>query len=291
MPIEAFSISLDPHGLVRQSYTLGAPLPGYTAQPPLTTESLNDMLASLEAYRAEHGPVLRELRCQAAVREHLADTLSRGEPLPSCPPVTLFGIPLIDDDAVPAGVLRFVYDDGSSAEHRVLAPQSLTDWANSLLPPEIAAAGLHWEWVEAGGSVPEFLPAEQRATLAAANRHADERIAEWRERMAQSPSGFDGFLASLDSELYPAPLTPAEARHGRTEPLYWGEALTPADSNTPHAGSMTCAHICGPDADHVCDARAVTFLEHENLAGGVTRMPICGPCHASEAASKETADA
>jgi hypothetical protein len=271
-------------------------LPGYTDQPP-SMQSLNGMLASIEAYRAERGPVLREIRCQAPVREHLADTLSRGTPPPSYLSAALFGIPLIDDSGVPDGLLRFVYDGGTVAEIRVLAPAtvrvSLSDWLNSLLPPQIADCGFHWSWIAADEPVPAFLPAGQRAMLAGGNRHAEERIAEWRERSAQVPAGDGGGAGCFDGGYqYDAGMRiigddAAAPWHGRTEPLYWGEALTPADSNTPHAGSMTCAHICGPDPDHVCDARAVTFLEHANLAGGVTRMPVCGPCGTAEKTATE----
>lgn len=52
----------------------------------------------------------------------------------------------------------------------------------------------------------------------------------------------------------------------------------------------TCAHACGLDPDHECQAAASTVLKHRNLAGGTTRMPICGPCHQSETAAKERAD-
>jgi hypothetical protein len=240
-------------------------------------QALSETLASVEAYRAEHGPFLRELRCQTAVREHLENLLPSGDPLPLFPPVST-SVPLIDDDDVAAGMLRFVYDDGSTVEHMVLAPaaaeMTLSNWANSLLPPEIAAAGLHWEWVEQPDPV---------ETLAGANQRADERIAEWRERMAH---GFNGILASLDGDLYP------EAEPQPRGMMAQVRAYLDADEerelrNTPRPDAMICAHVCGPDPDHECQAAATTTLEHQNLAGGVTRLPLCGPCHLAETATLE----
>jgi hypothetical protein len=57
------------------------------------------------------------------------------------------------------------------------------------------------------------------------------------------------------------------------------------------AESVTCAHVCGPDPDHACDARAVTRLAYNLPSGGTRSMPICGPCYESETAAKENVDA
>jgi hypothetical protein len=51
----------------------------------------------------------------------------------------------------------------------------------------------------------------------------------------------------------------------------------------PEQGS-TCAHVCGPDPDHACLARATEYLTYPLPSGGTRRMPVCAPCHASETA-------
>jgi hypothetical protein len=94
--------------------------------------------------------------------------------------------------------------------------------------------------------------------------------------------GYDGFAASLDGAAYP----PARA----TPALDWGDPLTEADANWPSQGS-TCAHICGAGPDHACDARATTRLVYKLPSGGTRSMPICGPCHESETAAKDHANA
>jgi hypothetical protein len=50
------------------------------------------------------------------------------------------------------------------------------------------------------------------------------------------------------------------------------------------ARGETCAHVCGGDADHVCDARATTTLRYTLPSGGTRTMPICGACYAAETA-------
>lgn len=60
-----------------------------------------------------------------------------------------------------------------------------------------------------------------------------------------------------------------------------GAAL--AEANWP-AGGSTCAHVCGPDPGHVCDAKAVTTLRHTLPSGGVRHLPLCGPCAQAETA-------
>lgn len=77
--------------------------------------------------------------------------------------------------------------------------------------------------------------------------------------------------------LLPTPDQTAERRAAAAPPRL-------GHLDTPESGS-TCAHVCGADPDHVCDARASTYLEHKNLAGGTRRLPLCGPCHHSETAA------
>lgn len=54
-----------------------------------------------------------------------------------------------------------------------------------------------------------------------------------------------------------------------------------AAKHWPAQGS-TCAHVCGPDPGHRCDARATTTLRHPLPSGGICDLPLCGPCAAAE---------
>lgn len=56
-------------------------------------------------------------------------------------------------------------------------------------------------------------------------------------------------------------------------------------ANWPEQGSTTCAHVCGPDPNHVCGAGATETLTYALPSGGTRTMPLCGPCHTSESAS------
>lgn len=88
-------------------------------------------------------------------------------------------------------------------------------------------------------------------------------------------------------------LDPDQIRIGLLEDDADDYADTYRDTPDPPwaAGWCTCGHVCGPDPDHECQAAATTALKHRNLAGGVTQMPICGPCYESETAAKEHVDA
>lgn len=55
----------------------------------------------------------------------------------------------------------------------------------------------------------------------------------------------------------------------------------PVEANWAAEGSV-CAHVCGPDPGHVCDARATTTIRHALPSGGTRTLPLCGPCHAAE---------
>lgn len=76
-------------------------------------------------------------------------------------------------------------------------------------------------------------------------------------------------------------LNPANRRASEEAPECGGEYLTASDANWPSQG-QTCAHVCGGGADHTCDAKATMHLTYALPSGGKRRMPICGPCHASE---------
>ena len=54
-----------------------------------------------------------------------------------------------------------------------------------------------------------------------------------------------------------------------------------AAKNWPAQGNV-CAHVCGPDPGHVCDARAVTHLTHPLPSGGTRTLPLCRPCANAE---------
>jgi hypothetical protein len=85
----------------------------------------------MDRYRKQHGPFLRELRCTAVVRPYLVALIGRGEAKPwELPPLTR--VPLIDDADIPAGAVRFVYDDGTTRDVQVIAAvqcEADTDWA------------------------------------------------------------------------------------------------------------------------------------------------------------------
>lgn len=99
------------------------------------------------------------------------------------------------------------------------------------------------------------------------------------------PPGYNGIIGTLEGVYRPSTRTVGDDEF---DGLDWGAPLEASDWNTPRPAAMICAHVCGPDPDHECAARATTVLEHANLAGGITRMPMCGGCHASEAAALST---
>lgn len=70
----------------------------------------------------------------------------------------------------------------------------------------------------------------------------------------------------------------------------WGEPLEESDANWPVQGRV-CAHVCGGNADHECDARATEQLTYALPSGGTRTMPICAACNAAEMAAKEHVDA
>jgi hypothetical protein len=64
--------------------------------------------------------------------------------------------------------------------------------------------------------------------------------------------------------------------------------LTDADRDWKSYGN-TCAHVCGADPGHACDARATTTLKHPLPSGGVRDLPLCSPCAQAEAADSDPA--
>lgn len=59
-----------------------------------------------------------------------------------------------------------------------------------------------------------------------------------------------------------------------------------SDRDWPADGkATTCAHVCGADPDHTCDAKAATALTFTLPSGGKRHLPLCGPCHQAETAA------
>lgn len=85
------------------------------SDPPPSTEELLDRLAR---HRIEHGPFLREVRCDSTVLTYLTLKLRESERKPWEPQP--LGTPVFEDDEVPARVIRRVYDDGTSEDVEVM---------------------------------------------------------------------------------------------------------------------------------------------------------------------------
>ena len=59
-------------------------------------------------------------------------------------------------------------------------------------------------------------------------------------------------------------------------------ALLPTSDRDWTERGSTCAHVCGPDPGHCCDARATVSITHPLPSGGTRTLPLCGPCHQAE---------
>jgi hypothetical protein len=89
-------------------------------EPADVWQNVLDLQAAMDRPREEHGPFLRELRCDETVLRYLTLKLPASERKPLEPP-PLLGIPVIEDDDVPARHLRRVYDDGTVDDVEVLS--------------------------------------------------------------------------------------------------------------------------------------------------------------------------
>ena len=120
-----------------------------------------------------------------------------------------------------------------------------------------------------------LLPAGQ--TMAERVEALVEQFAGWRPPIepALTPEQVETWLATL----FPLP----EVRHDATCAHAHRPLTAQSARDWPQQGS-TCAHVCGPDPDHRCDAKAVTTLRHALPSGGVRHLPLCGPCNAAESA-------
>lgn len=102
--------------------------------------------------------------------------------------------------------------------------------------------------------------------------------------------GYDGIIGSLEGGAYPPtgqPVEPPDDIGGIMATRDWGRPLTAADANWPADASKVCAHVCGPDPDHRCQAGATARLEYTLPSGGTRSMPICRSCFNSEWAAKQ----
>jgi hypothetical protein len=102
-------------------------------------QNVLDLQAAMDRMREEHGPFLRELRCDATVLQYLTLKLQPNKREPGEPP-PLLGIPVIEDDDVPARHLRRVYDDGTTEDVEVLSETLaavLRDMPETLKPPPV----------------------------------------------------------------------------------------------------------------------------------------------------------
>lgn len=79
-------------------------------------QNVRELYAAMDRYREQHGPMLRELRCPWGVRVFLQAVLPKAESAAVPSLVVPTGVPLIDDADVPAGHLRFVYDDDTTRD-------------------------------------------------------------------------------------------------------------------------------------------------------------------------------
>jgi hypothetical protein len=143
---------------------------------------------------------------------------------------------------------------------------------------ELAAARQSKDALPAKPTNPLDLTPEQRAALIAAFSETGRKLREAmevvvRQLAAQIRPVLD-WMVTFDTQL-------------REAGVY---GITEADHDSPEWGDV-CAHVCGQEPDHECDARATGTIEHQNLAGGVTTMPVCGPCRAAETAALEAASA
>lgn len=132
------------------------------------------------------------------------------------------------------------------------------------------------EYVELSNILTQTNRQPHVAQIAAMDRRGPERMQRWRDE------------AQADALRYAAAAAIPTPR--RVPDEYWGEPLSTADANWPTQGD-TCAHICGADSDHACEARATMRLKYDLPSGGTRSMPICSPCYESETAAKENAHA
>jgi len=185
---------------------------------------------------------------------------------------------------------------GDGSETPAVGASVTVDRENHRLGELITAESLHIEGVLEAG--PDMV-----ALFDAACQHfADEQMrafADFEDSCRRSMEATREFVNSLlPRDLVEASVHFEWADEPEPQPrglMAQAHAWLDADEDrmlrsTPpqlEAERATCAHVCGPDPDHECQAAATTVLEHQNLAGGVTRMPLCEACYQSERAALE----
>lgn len=137
-------------------------------------------------------------------------------------------------------------------------------------------------YTEGGREIPMCGPCRRAAVMTAYVRQGVVTPAEYLESM--------GVTNRIDRGSEYDGITTALAGTFAGPSLDWGDPPTAADADWPTQGE-TCAHVCGPGPDHQCEARATTRLTYMLPSGGTRSMPMCTPCHTSEAAAKEDAGA
>jgi hypothetical protein len=110
-----------------------------------------------------------------------------------------------------------------------------------------------------------------------------EQLAELARALGQLGRTVSQSLAPAFSSLAQAVRPVAERIAARLDPELEAARHWPAPT-----GTQTCAHVCGPDPGHSCDARATTTIRHALPSGGQRTLPLCGPCAAAESAAAST---
>jgi hypothetical protein len=129
---------------------------------------------------------------------------------------------------------------------------------------------------------------ELRALTAAHGRAGQQALTELIQQGLYSYADYAELMGILGWANRPH-AAPDAVPETRREAATLDEVPT-AFANWPEQGS-TCAHICGADPDHQCQARATARLKYPLPSGGTRSMPLCDPCFESETAAKERADA
>lgn len=80
-----------------------------------------------------------------------------------------------------------------------------------------------------------------------------------------------------------------EQAPGGCVPASTADPIFASDMDWPAPDGAVCAHVCGPNPDHRCDARAMIHLKHKLPSGGVRQLPLCAPCYDAETAALDVA--
>ena len=117
---------------------------------------------------------------------------------------------------------------------------------------------------------------------------APERLAEFARACNAAASTLRDGLTPAMTALGASMRAAAEGMHAAVRQSVAHLELEAA-RHWPAPERAVCAHVCGPDAGHACDARASTSLRFELPSGGVRDLPLCGPCAGAENAATSVA--